>query len=551
MNAPYRLPYHDLRRAATERRLPLAIGRTTDMERLDRHLGRSLNSNVLLVGESGAGKTALAYSWMRRAARDPRYDDYALVQFDAVHLSLLDDRTLQARLAEALAHLPAAVVLLDDIGRDIGRDTQAATRAARLYRHLLSRADVHVIMTLTPAEHTLLEHEHPAFMRLFETMRLKEQSDFEHVRILGQKLPRLNRRTRRIVPDTVLRDIVAQARRFPALGTLPRAGIALLDETLAHAASKGERVATATHVGAIVEAQTGVPAAAHGADTVRAKRLAGELNRRIVGQADATNRIAATIQRASLGLRNPNRPLGSFLLLGPSGVGKTETAKTVAELVFGRAEAFTRIDMSEFQQEHSVGRLIGAPPGYVGYEEGGALTNALSRNPYSLVLLDEIEKAHPKVFDIFLQALDDGRLTSGRNETVDARHAIFMATSNAAVSAILDACAAGADLDDEAFVRDHALPALTQTFRPEFINRFDAVLVFRPLSVPQLVDIAQLEIRKLESRLSQHRVRFDIDTETLTRRIEQLADPRFGARPIKRFVEETCETLLAETLLNA
>jgi ATP-dependent Clp protease ATP-binding subunit ClpC len=551
MNASYRIPYHDLRRATAARRLPLAIGRTNDMERLDRHLGRSLNSNVALVGERGTGKTALAYGWMRRAAHDPRYEGHALVQFDAAHLSLLDDRALHARITHALAHLPAAVILLDDIGRDIGRDTQTATRVARLYKRLLSRTDVHVIITLTPAEHTLLEREHPAFMHLFETMRLKEQSDFEHVRILGQKLPRLNRKTRRIVPDAVLRATVAAVRRFPVLGALPRAGIALLDDTLAHAASQGERTATTAHVDAIVEAKTGVPAGSHPADTARIKNLASELEARIVGQQAATSRIAATIQRAHLGLRNPNRPLGSFLLLGPSGVGKTETAKTVAELVFGRAESFTRIDMSEFQQEHSVGRLIGAPPGYIGYEEGGALTNALSRNPYSLILLDEIEKAHPKVFDIFLQALDDGRLTSGRNETVDARNAIFMATSNAAVSAILDASAAGADIDDEAFVREHALPALTETFRPEFINRFDAVLVFRPLSVPHLIDIAQLEIRKLESRLSPHRVRFDIDHETLARRIEQLADPRFGARPIKRFVEETCETLLAETLLNA
>ena len=280
------------------------------------------------------------------------------------------------------------------------------------------------------------------------------------------------------------------------------------------------------------------------------KNLEQTLGARIVDQDGAIKSISTTLQRAKLGLRSPDRPLGSFLMLGPSGVGKTETAKCVAELLFGKSDNFIRFDMSEFQQDHTVQRLIGAPAGYIGYGEGGALTNALRKEPHSLVLLDEIEKAHPKVFDIFLQVLDDGRLTSGENETVDARNAIVMATSNAAVAEILEACKDGS-IDDDTFVAEKIMPILTATFRPEFINRFDKVVIFKPLALPSLMRIAQLEIAKTERRLAKHRVRFEIKNEELQGHIERMADPRFGARPVKRFVEETCETLLMRSLLAA
>jgi ATP-dependent Clp protease ATP-binding subunit ClpB len=270
----------------------------------------------------------------------------------------------------------------------------------------------------------------------------------------------------------------------------------------------------------------------------------------VVGQEGAIEKIATTLQRAKLGLRNPNRPLGSFLMLGPSGVGKTETAKVVAETVFGRSEAFMRIDMSEYQQEHTVQRLIGSPAGYIGYSEGGALTNLLKREPHSLILLDEIEKAHPKVFDIFLQFLDDGRLTSGQNEVVDARNSIIMATSNAGVDRILAALAKGKDVTSDAFLQKEIIPALTETFRLEFLNRFDSILIFNPLSVPALIEIAELEMRKTQERLKRHKVQFSLDRASVERHIRQIADPRFGARPVKRFIEDTCESLLAESLLS-
>jgi ATP-dependent Clp protease ATP-binding subunit ClpA len=552
MNKTKKIAYHDLREEAQRERLPALVGRRDEIARLDRLLGQRINNNALVVGPSGIGKTALIYGWVRHLSGHPRYDRYALLQLDTEHLyELGSDAALEERYAEAFAHMPACVLFIDDFGRELGKNAALAQHIHRVYKHLLMRPDVHVVLALDPHEHAWLLREYPAFTHLFETLVLKNQTTSEYARILAKKVPLLNSRHRVIVPDDSLLEIVALAERFPSLGQLPRSAIHLLDESVSSCATQEQKILTSEAIIQLVEAKTGVPGARMKQGELQGiKDLADTLNKHIVDQREAIAKIAATLQRAKLGLRNPHRPLGSFLLLGPSGVGKTETAKCVAEIMFGRAESFTRIDMSEFQQEHTVQRLIGAPPGYVGYEEGGALTNALRKEPHSLILLDEIEKAHPKVFDVFLQVLDDGRLTSGQSETIDARHAIFMATSNAAVQEILEAHAQKRHIDDESFVAETVLPILAKTFRLEFINRFDSILVFKPLTVSSLVQVAQLEIRKIEKRLAKHHVRFDIEPHVLEERIRHIADPRFGARPVKRFIEETCETLLMQSLLK-
>ncbi len=552
MSTVQKIEYYDLREAALEKRVPALIGRREETERLDRVIRRRINNNAIIVGEDGIGKTTLVYGWVRRKCLTGKDGNLAFLQFGAEHLRALEEDTgAEERYAEAFSTLPACVLFIDDFGRAAHRNSALVHRVQRLYADLLKRPDVHVVLTLEPQECSWLEREHPAFARQFEIVALKKQRTFEHRMILVNMLARLNARERVIVPDTSLQSVVEYAERYPGLGQMPQSAIRLLDESIAQCAAKGLRVLREDSIAEVVEAKTGVPKARLGQNDLRRMRsLEANLNARIIGQEGAIAKIAATLQRAKLGLRNPNRPLGSFLLLGPSGVGKTETAKCVAEMIFGNSESFLRFDMSEFQQEHTVQRLIGAPSGYVGYEEGGALTSALKKNPHCLILLDEIEKAHPKVFDVFLQVLDDGRLTSGQNETVDAKNAIIMATSNAGVSDILRAVEKGADPDDESFVREKILPALTQNFRLEFINRFDNILVFRPLSAEGLARIAEIEIRKIEKRVSKHRVRFDIEPQVIAAYIERMADPRFGARPVKRFVEETCETLLVQSLLS-
>ncbi|PIR82140.1 hypothetical protein COU20_04040 [Candidatus Kaiserbacteria bacterium CG10_big_fil_rev_8_21_14_0_10_59_10] len=544
--------YHDLREEGLRKRLPAIIGREEETDRLNRLVGRRVHNNALIVGPSGIGKTALIWGWARRICTQERYKRYAFLQLDAGHVyELENDARLEEHWAEALRHVPACVLFIDDIGRELYRNVPLAHRLFRLYRKLLTRPDVHVVLALQPHEHTWLESEYPAFARAFETVILKDQTAFEYQRILLKKIPALSAMHRVIVPDSALREIVAMVKRFPTLGQLPRAGIHLLDESISLCIAQERKIITTDQIAQVVEAKTGVPRTLLTGRELRSVRhLQANLSARVVDQEHAIAQIAKTLQRAKLGIRNPRRPLGSFLLLGPSGVGKTETAKCVAESMFGRRESFKHIDMSEFQQEHTVQRLIGAPPGYIGYEEGGALTNALRQDPHSLILLDEIEKAHPKVFDIFLQILDEGRLTSGKSETVDARNSIFMATSNAALPEIVSACANGEDVASESFLRERMLPILARSFRLEFLNRFDHILVFKPLTVSGLMRIAHLEIRKTEQRLAKHSVRFAIEPDALESQVRRLEDPRFGARPIKRFIEETCETLLAESLLT-
>lgn len=550
MKKSSRIEYYDLREEALAGNLPVLVGRRDVLNRFDRVIRRGVSNNIMLVGQSGCGKTALVHGWINKLAHNPLHADTLLLQLDAAHIPELDDPAAEERFAEATIRMPKSIVCVDSFGKDVLRNAVLMQCIERLYAPLLKRSDVHMFLTLENQEFAWLEKEFPAFVRLFETIHLKEQRAHEHRMILEQSLPRLNAMHRILVPDAALREIVEQAERYKTLGALPRSAIRLLDESLALCALKGEPMLRSDDIAEVIETKIGIPKHRFaGSGLQRVGNLETDLNAKIIGQKEAIAHISSTLLRAKLGLRNAERPLGSFLMLGPSGVGKTETAKTVAEMIFGKSESFLRFDMSEFQQDHTVQRLLGSPAGYVGHEEGGALTNALKRDPYSLILLDEIEKAHPKVFDIFLQVLDDGRLTSGQNETVDARNTVIMATSNAAVSEILAAKEAGIDTQNETFIKDTIVPILSRTFRLEFINRFDKIVVFDPLTVENLVHIAELEIRKLETRLSKYRIQFDIDADTIAKHVRHIADPRFGARPIKRFVEETCESLVVESLV--
>ncbi|MBI5644855.1 ATP-dependent Clp protease ATP-binding subunit [Candidatus Kaiserbacteria bacterium] len=547
-----KITYYNLREEALAKRMPELIGRTEEKERLKRVLGRRVNNNLMIVGPDGIGKTALVYGWVRMMSLNEREAQREFLQFDAEHIYALDESPeLEERYAEAFLHIPSCTLFIDDFGREIHKDPNLVQRIYRLYKALLRRPDVQIIFALEPHEYAWVERECPALLHACETLELKEQSAFEYRRILSKSLLHLNAEFRIIIPEAALDEVVSYATRFPTLGQMPQSAIRILDESIALSAARARTHLESDVIANVIETKTGVPKARLTKDEIASvQNLEKDLNARVLGQEEAIARIAKTLQRAKLGLRNPQRPLGSFLMLGPSGVGKTETAKSVAEILFGRAESFVRFDMSEYQQDHTVQRLIGAPAGYVGFEEGGALTNALRKEPHSLILLDEIEKAHPKVFDVFLQVLDDGRLTSGQNETVDVRNAIVMATSNAAVPEILKAFSSTRK-PNESFIRDIVVPILSKTFRLEFINRFDAIVLFHPLSVSGLMRIAELEIRKIEQRFSKHRVRFEIEPSAIEHRIRSLADPRFGARPIKRFIEETCETLLADSLMSA
>jgi len=286
------------------------------------------------------------------------------------------------------------------------------------------------------------------------------------------------------------------------------------------------------------------------------------LSKRVVGQEEALKAVSNAIRRSRAGLSDPNRPNGSFLFLGPTGVGKTELCKTLAEFLFDTPDAMVRIDMSEFMEKHSVARLIGAPPGYVGYEEGGYLTELVRRKPYSVILMDEIEKAHPDVFNILLQVLDDGRLTDGQGRTVDFRNTVIVMTSNLGSDIIQEmageaqgrASAAGgttpeADEENYAAMKSAVMEIVGTRFRPEFINRIDEAVVFHPLGRAQIRTISKIQIEHLHKRLQDREIGFEISDEALDLLGEAGFDPVYGARPMKRAIQQQLENPLAQEIL--
>jgi ATP-dependent Clp protease ATP-binding subunit ClpB len=281
-------------------------------------------------------------------------------------------------------------------------------------------------------------------------------------------------------------------------------------------------------VAAVVARWTGIPVSRLlEGETEKLIHMEERLHQRVVGQEQAVEAVANALRRARTGLQDPNRPIGSFIFLGPTGVGKTELARALAEFMFDDERAMVRLDMSEYQERHTVARLVGAPPGYVGFEEGGQLTEAVRRRPYSVVLLDEIEKAHAEVFDVLLQILDDGRLTDGQGRTVDFRNTVIIMTSN---------------LRSE--------NALRETFRPEFLNRIDEIVVFEPLTREQLAEIVELQLHRLQARLAERGISIELTDAAKEFLADAGWDPTYGARPLKRAIQRLVGNPLAMRLLE-
>jgi ATP-dependent Clp protease ATP-binding subunit ClpB len=273
----------------------------------------------------------------------------------------------------------------------------------------------------------------------------------------------------------------------------------------------------------------------------------------VIGQDEAVEAVANALRRSRAGLSDPNRPIGTFLFLGPTGVGKTELARALAEFMFDTEQAIVRVDMSEYMEKHSVSRLVGAPPGYVGYEEGGYLTEAVRRRPYSVILLDEVEKAHPDVFNILLQVLDDGRLTDGQGRTVDFRNTVIVMTSNLGSQMIQDAAenSEGGDAEEQYTQMKASVMGVVQAhFRPEFINRLDELVVFRPLDKTQIRAIARIQLAYLEKRLAERQLKMEVGDDALALLGNAGFDPVYGARPLKRAIQQQLENPLARQILE-
>ncbi|MCC6928616.1 MAG: ATP-dependent chaperone ClpB [Gemmatimonadaceae bacterium] len=335
-------------------------------------------------------------------------------------------------------------------------------------------------------------------------------------------------------------------------GTIPQLERQLKDveAQLASTSTEGRRFlkeeVTADDIAEVVSRWTGIPVTRMmETERERLTKLEDELARRVVGQREAVVAVSNAVRRSRAGLQDPNRPIGSFIFLGPTGVGKTETARALAEFLFDDETAMVRIDMSEYMEKHAVARLIGAPPGYVGYEEGGQLTEAVRRRPYQVVLFDEIEKAHPDVFNILLQILDDGRLTDSQGRTVDFRNVVIIMTSNVGSSFILEH--AGSDWT---LVETSVLGALRQQFKPEFLNRVDDIIVFRPLGREQIGHIVELQLARLRKLLAERKITLELTDEAKALVADEGYDPAFGARPLKRAIQRLLQNPLALAILD-
>jgi ATP-dependent Clp protease ATP-binding subunit ClpB len=308
-----------------------------------------------------------------------------------------------------------------------------------------------------------------------------------------------------------------------------------------------EEAVTASHIAQVVSRWTGIPVDRMlEGEKEKLLRMEEQIGKRVVGQAEAVKAVSTAVRRARAGLQDPNRPIGSFMFLGPTGVGKTELTKALAAFLFDDESALLRIDMSEYMEKHSVARLIGAPPGYVGYEEGGALTEAVRRRPYQVILFDEIEKAHPDVFNVLLQVLDDGRLTDGQGHTVDFRNTLIVMTSNLGAELLVNQ----PEGQDTEAVRDQVMAIVRASFRPEFLNRVDEIILFHRLQKSEMARIVDIQMERLAHLLEERKITIKLEPSARDWLAEKGWEPAYGARPLKRVIQKSVQDPLAELILS-
>lgn len=533
--------------------LPEVIGRDKTIRQLVQIMYRPTNHHVAIIGEPGIGKSTLV-SMLATAVREgalPHLPSrmYELETSPIINLFISGEnpRNFYQAMDEAISKLDGAIIVIEDIQLLSVDDPSRLELTRELFQTITKNPNVYLIVSTTETAYARTFRDDYIFGRIFSPLEIDQLSDPK----IKQIVANFANSQGITIDKSAIEATVELGGKYGRGRGLPDASLRLFEEALVKMAFEDKQKITRVDIEEIISERERIPVTGLNAKSgIDLANLERGLNSRVIGQLPVMKVISRTIMNAELGLGDATRPRGSFLLLGPSGVGKTETAKTLSELVYRDTKAMVRLDMSEYSEAHTAVRLTGAPPGYVGYEEGGQLTGAIDRQPNSLVLLDEIEKAHPKLFDMFLQLLDDGRLTDSKGKTVDFTHTMVLATSNIGSQEISDASLSGVDISSPEFLRDKLMPLLLRQFRPEFINRFDAVLVYQPLSVLQLIDLAKRELAKLEDRLSSKGIRFQVADKTLQALLQKDYNPLFGARPVKRLVAQHFELPIAEMIVT-
>lgn len=532
-------------------------GREDEINTIENVLGKSGQSNVILIGQHGIGKKTIVSGFVQKIVNGKTIKSLSYMNVFKVDTgSLLSgvgaQGEIEARINKIFGEAARAgniILFFEDFHALVSSTPSVgAVNASEMILPYLS-GGVHVIATTEIEQYHKSIEANSGIAAAFEKIDVKEPNEEEVVEILEETVPYFESRDEVFWPYQAIKELIRVCARFVHNKPFPEKAIEIADEVSVNSAKQNAKIISTDLIDQLVSAKMEVPVQqAEGEEAKKLVNLEEFLHKRVIGQEEAISAVSSAMRRARTGVQDRNRPIGAFLFLGPTGVGKTETSKALAEAYFGSEKNMIRIDMSEFQEQSSIYRLIGSPPSAGSAGEKGQLTTAIADNPFALVLLDELEKAHKDILTLFLQVFDDGRLTDGTGKTIDFTNAIIIATSNAGSEMIRENIAKNITGDQ---MKKSLLEYLQKQaiFRPEFINRFDEVVAFHPLTQPQILQVAQLLLNSLAKRLLEK----EITLEFTPKAVEKLAligfDPQFGARPMRRAIQDKVENLIANNML--
>lgn len=560
----------ELTAEAREGKLDPVIGRDTEIERMVQILLRRSKNNPCLIGDAGVGKTAVAEGFSQRVAIGNVPPELAEKRVFSLDLSAMlagakyrgdFEERLKGVLDEAAAN-PCVILFIDEIHMIVGTGAaEGAIDAASILKPLLARGRICLIGATTTDEYRRFIEKDSALERRFQPICVEQPDENGAVNILLGLRPRLEEHHHALITDEAIKAAVKLSERYLNDRRLPDKAIDLIDEAAARARTErisanrrlfvGKRdrvVVNAEDVAVAVSAITGIPAARLSEDEgERLSKLEEHLRKRVIGQEKAVSLVANAVRRGRAGLKDPERPIGSFLFLGQTGVGKTELSRALAEGVFGDARRLIRFDMSEFMERHSISKLIGSPPGYVGYEEQGRLIKEVRSHPYSVVLFDEVEKAHPDVLSILLQILEDGKLTASDGRVADFKNTVLILTGNIGAEE-LNRTAVG--FGGGKGGSGEVLGALKKQFRPELLNRIDNVVVFERLTAENMEAICAKMLESVSERARSRGIELTFDAAAAKHLCESVREDGMGARPLRRKITTDIEDLLSKRIIS-